>query len=90
VKAIRDSIEIMRTADEFVTAQTGQSEEEHTVRQTLSDLEEEMLICARTLQYERAALLRDQIEDLKQQYHIAGGAAQQPAPRKGRTARTRR
>jgi excinuclease ABC subunit B len=89
VKAIRESIEVMRTADEFATAQTGQSEDEHVVRQTLSDLEEEMLLCARTLQFERAAVLRDQISELKEKYHINGGQSEEVV-RRPRGPRTRK
>ena len=71
-KAIRQSIEAARTAEELVVSQAGESLEEHDVRQTLSDMEGEMLLCARDLQFERAAELRDEIDDLKRRYHIDG------------------
>jgi len=71
-KAIRESIEVVRQAEEFAIGQSGQSLDQHDLRQVLSELEEEMLLCASGLQFERAALLRDQIRELKEQYHIDG------------------
>ena len=68
-KAILEGIEAMRQAEEFAVGQSGQSIEEHELKQVLSDLEAEMLVCARHLQFERAALLRDQIQSLKDRYH---------------------
>ncbi len=74
----------MRHAEEFVVEQSGQSVEQHEVMQTLSELEEEMLLCANGLQFERAAVLRDQIRSLKELYHI-DDAPRQPR----RSSRTR-
>ncbi|MBI4597348.1 MAG: excinuclease ABC subunit UvrB [Candidatus Omnitrophica bacterium] len=70
VKAIKESIEAFKTAEEFTVEQAGESLEQHDVRQTLAELESEMLVCARGLQYERAAVLRDQIRSLKEAYRI--------------------
>ena len=70
VKAIREGIEVIRQAEAFTTQQAGLTVEQHAVRQTLSDLEDEMLLCAKNLQFERAALLRDQIHSLREQYQL--------------------
>jgi excinuclease ABC subunit B len=75
-KAIREGIESARQAEAFAVEQSGQTIEEHEVRRTLSELEQEMLVCATALQFERAAELRDQIDDLKQRYHV--GDASRP------------
>ncbi len=75
-KAILQSIESIRDAEEYAISQAGVTVAQHEVLQVLSDLEEEMLLCARSLQYERAALLRDQIADLKDKHRI--DASQQP------------
>ena len=83
VKAIRESIETVRQAEAFAVAQSGQTPEQHDVRRTLADLEEEMLLCARALQFERAALLRDQIRRLKDTYHVEPTTA----PRRGTRSR---
>jgi len=71
VKAIREGIEVVRQAEEFAIQQSGQSVDEHNIRQVLSDLEDEMLICAKGLQFERAAELRDEIATLREQYRLA-------------------
>ncbi|MBI3331176.1 MAG: excinuclease ABC subunit UvrB [Candidatus Omnitrophica bacterium] len=71
VKAIREGIEVMRQAEAFAIQQSGQSPDEHNIRQVLSDLEDEMLICAKGLQFERAAELRDEIATLREQYRLA-------------------
>jgi excinuclease ABC subunit B len=75
-KAIRDSIETIRQAEAFTLEQAGQTREQHEVRLVVSELEEEMLLCARQLQFERAAALRDQIRGLREQYHLA----EEPGP----------
>ena len=66
-KAIRDGIESMREAEAYAVEQSGQSMEQHDVRQVITELEEEMLFCARNLQFEHAAVLRDQIRSLREQ-----------------------
>ena len=65
-KAIREGIEAVRSAEELTIQQTGQSVEDHELMQVVSELEEEMLLCARNLQFERAAYLRDQISTLRE------------------------
>ena len=70
IKAVRESIEAARTAEALVVSQTGQNIESHEVRQVLSDLEEEMMVCAKNLQFERAAALRDEISGLMEKYKI--------------------
>ncbi len=71
IKAIKESIEAVRQAEELAVEQSGQSVEQHNVRQVLSELEDEMLVCAKSLQFERAALLRDEIHSLMEQYHLS-------------------
>ncbi|MBI3324148.1 MAG: excinuclease ABC subunit UvrB [Candidatus Omnitrophica bacterium] len=66
-KAIREGIEAVRGAEELAVEQTGQTSERSDVMRVVSELEEEMLLCSRNLQFERAALLRDQIHTLRQQ-----------------------
>ena len=67
-KAIREGIETVREAEKLAVSQTGQSIEDHELMNVLSDLEEEMVLCARNLQFERAAELRDQIHALQEQH----------------------
>ena len=70
VKAIREGIEGARQAEEFVIRQAGESPEEHDVRRVISELEDNMLLCAKTLQFERAAELRDEIAGLREKYRL--------------------
>jgi len=69
-KAIREGIEAIRDAEELAVSQTGQTLEDHDLMAALSELEEEMLLCARNLQFERAAVLRDQIATLKERHGV--------------------
>ena len=70
VKAIREGIEVARQAEEFVIRQAGESPEEHDVRRVISEIEDEMLICAKGLRFERAAELRDEITGLREKYRL--------------------
>jgi excinuclease ABC subunit B len=45
------------------------------VTETVRELEEEMLAAANNLEFEKAALLRDQIRELKRQFGQASGPA---------------
>ncbi len=67
-KAIRDGIETVRQAEELITEVAAEDEEEHEIRTTISQLEEEMLLAARNLEFEKAAYLRDQIRELEKHY----------------------
>jgi excinuclease ABC subunit B len=82
-KAIREGIEAVREAEELAVEQSGQTMEQHQVRQTIAELEEEMVVCAKGLQFERAALLRDQIRSLKDAYHL--GDAEPETRRRSRS-----
>ncbi|MFH1858342.1 MAG: excinuclease ABC subunit UvrB [Candidatus Omnitrophota bacterium] len=67
-KAIRDGIEAVRQAEELVTEVADEEREEQELRSLIAELEEEMLLAARNLQFERAAYFRDQIRELEQHY----------------------
>jgi len=43
------------------------------ITETVKELEEEMLAAANNLEFEKAALLRDQIRELKRPFGEAGG-----------------
>ncbi|HBH97900.1 MAG TPA: excinuclease ABC subunit B [Candidatus Omnitrophica bacterium] len=89
-KAIREGIEAVHQAEEFAATQTGRSREEHERLAGIADLEEEMLVCARNLQFERAAVLRDQIHTLREQTAEPGHKTQDsPARREPLPGRAR-
>ncbi len=64
-KAIREGIETLQKADEFVFELTGQARDEFEMKKYISELEYEMELAARNLQFEQAARIRDQIRALE-------------------------
>ena len=72
-KAIREGIEQVREAEELAIEQTGQTPEDHDRRRVIGELEEEMLLCSRNLEFERAAYLRDQIRTLREKSETGSG-----------------
>ena len=64
-KAIRQGIEDLQEAEEFVADLTGQERDEYELNRYISELEYEMELSARNLQFEKAAVIRDKIKELK-------------------------
>lgn len=66
-KMIREGIEDLayEKAEEMVMGVVGQKKEEYALSNLLSELEAEMESAARNLQFEKAARIRDKIQDLK-------------------------
>jgi excinuclease ABC subunit B len=64
-KAIKEGIEDLLDAENFVQDLTGQNKEEYALNLYLSELEYEMELAARNLQFEKAALIRDKIKEIK-------------------------
>ncbi|MEW6171160.1 MAG: excinuclease ABC subunit UvrB, partial [Candidatus Omnitrophota bacterium] len=64
-KAIHDSIEMENEAQNLVLEVAGESKEEHELNNYISELEYQMSLAARNLQFEKAAQLRDKIKELK-------------------------
>jgi len=66
-KAVRCGIEELaqKQAQALVLNVAGQSEEEYTLAHMVSQLECEMDLAARNLQFEKAAQIRDKIKELK-------------------------
>jgi len=65
VTAIKEGIEAYRRAREVITSVVGETEEEYEVTELIAELESEMELAARNLQFEKAIVLRDQIAQLK-------------------------
>ncbi|MDI6606225.1 MAG: helicase-related protein, partial [Candidatus Omnitrophota bacterium] len=63
-KAIKGGIEDLEKAEEFVQDLTGQNNEEYELNKYISELEYEMELAARNLQFEKAAELRDKVKEL--------------------------
>jgi len=64
-KAIRQGIEDLEEAEEFVQDLTGEAKDEYELNKYISELEYEMELAARNLQFEKAAVYRDKIKELK-------------------------
>ena len=64
-KAINLGIEEFAEAQEVVMQAAGQSEEEFAFASYISDLEQQMESAARNLEFEKAAMIRDKIKELK-------------------------
>lgn len=64
-KAIKESIEVQKEAEEFVVERTGQKAKDYDIELAIAQLQDEMHSLARNLQFEKAAVLRDEIAKLK-------------------------
>jgi len=64
-KAIKDGIEDLVDAEIFVQGLTGEAKDEYELNKYVSELEYEMELAARNLQFEKAAQIRDKIKELK-------------------------
>ncbi len=88
-KAIREGIEAVREAEALTVEQTGRPVEDHERMTVIAELEEEMLLCARNLQFERAAVLRDQVRTLREKSEVGSQKSEvrYTRPRHGQTRR---
>jgi len=65
-KAIRQGIEEWAEAEEMVLESAGLSQEEYALSNLISELERQMELAARNLQFEKAAMIRDKINEMKE------------------------
>ncbi len=80
IKAIRDGLQTELAARKTAREAVAEAEPEYEVSELVRQLESEMLEAAQSLEFERAAALRDQVNTLKKQY---GATAELPAPANG-------
>lgn len=64
-KAIKQGIEDLEDAQELVMEITGENKAEYELNRYISELQYEMELAARNLQFEKAAEIRDKIKELK-------------------------
>jgi excinuclease ABC subunit B len=64
-KAIKQGIEDLSDAEEFVIQLTGEQKDEYDLREYIAELEYEMELAARNLDFEKAAQLRDKLKEFK-------------------------
>ncbi|MFH1457750.1 MAG: excinuclease ABC subunit UvrB [Candidatus Omnitrophota bacterium] len=65
-KAIKQGIEDLEGVETFVQDLTGQTQDEFELNKYISELQYEMELAARNLQFEQAAILRDKIKAAKE------------------------
>lgn len=63
-KAINEGIEMLEKSEEEVVQITGQSIQEYEKKEIIAELQRDMELAARNLQFEKAGQLRDQIKSL--------------------------
>ena len=81
IRGVQESLQtIVRTA-RGIHEKVGGGQESADAGEVLKQLEEEMWEASEKLEYERAALLRDQIEDWKRTHQLGGGES--PAKKGG-------
>ena len=64
-KAIREGIEMLQEAEEVEMEAVGVKTDGYEIEKVVEDLEYEMDLAARNLQFEKAAVIRDKIADLR-------------------------
>ncbi len=86
-KAILQGIEELADAEDTVLEAAGLSQEEYAMASLVMELEREMELAARNLQFERAALMRDKIKELQGDLPTAlpreRDLPESPVPRRG-------
>jgi excinuclease ABC subunit B len=65
-KAVQDSLAVLRQAEETESLVVREAGVDYDVQRVIADLEREMVEAAEALEFERAAMLRDQLYELKQ------------------------
>ena len=65
-KAVREGIESYKKAREVIAAVIEETDDEYDITSLIGELQRDMETAARNLQFERAAILRDQIKELKE------------------------
>jgi excinuclease ABC subunit B len=76
-RAVDGSLSSQPQGQAAVAAALGESLEQFDFAETLRDLEKEMVAAAESLEFEKAALLRDQVRELKSR--AGGGAIRAPS-----------
>jgi len=65
-KAIKEGIESIKKAREIISEVIEENDEEYDITSLIGELQHDMEVAARNLQFERAAVLRDQIKELRE------------------------
>jgi excinuclease ABC subunit B len=71
-KAVKDGIESYKKAREVIAGVVEETDDQYDVTILISELQRDMELAARNLQFENAAILRDQIKELKEKLGSRG------------------
>jgi excinuclease ABC subunit B len=77
-RAVQESLHMFQRGRKLEESVVGEEKGGYAVTEILRELEAEMAEAASSLEYERAALLRDQIRELKRQAGISDASTQLP------------
>ena len=69
-KAVREGIESYKKAREVIVGVVEETDEQYDLTALIGELQHDMEVAARNLQFEKAAILRDQIKELKEKLDI--------------------
>lgn len=78
-KAIQDSLAIRREAEEAARMVVREAGVDYDVHEAIAEMEREMLEAAERLEFERAALLRDQIFELRRAHGLSSDQRRAPS-----------
>ena len=67
-KAVKEGIEAYKKARELIAGVVEETDDEYDVTALIGELQHDMEVAARNLQFEKAAILRDQIKELRGKY----------------------
>jgi excinuclease ABC, B subunit len=67
-KAVKEGIESYKKAREVIAEVVEENDAEYDITSLIGELQHDMEVAARNLQFERAAILRDQIKELKERH----------------------
>jgi len=92
IKSLQDSLATVKQAVEIEETVVRESVGRYDVHEVVQEIEREMLAAAESLEFERAALLRDQLKELRSAHGISGtgpasALAEKPAVRYKRSPR---
>jgi len=87
-KSLREGLVVKREGEHIDGKVIRESGVDYDVHQAVNELEKEMMEAADALEFERAALLRDQMLELKRE--IEGGSGKRSAPRRQSGRRTQK
>jgi len=84
-KAIRNSFEVELQARRVAQEALTHDQQEYEREELLAILEKEMLAAAEALEFEKAAQIRDQIEEIREAPEVDGGKKRKKEYRKSKT-----